>query len=231
MRRQVRQECGFGCVKCGLAIAQYEHIDPPFAEAKVHDPQKIALLCGACHDRVTRGVWSKDLVLSARNSPITFRQGFAKDAFDFSNPFELLVGDSHFQNIHCIIRTGTGEEWFTIDPPEASDAPPQISAKFFGTSGLPELEIMKNEWRCSTGIWDLKISGAVMEIRSSPQQVMLRLCARPPHGLEIQYLNMIFGHTGIIVEHDGTVRLLTKGTEIKMNRSDVKNANAVFSLP
>ncbi len=231
MKRQIRQECGFGCVKCGLAIAQYEHIDPPFAEAKDHDPQKMALLCGSCHDRVTRKIWSKDLVLSARQSPITFRQGFAKDAFDFINPFELFLGDSHFQDIHCIVRRNTGEEWFTIDPPEASDAPPQISAKFFGPSGLLELEIVKNDWRCSTGIWDLQISGPVMEIRSSPEKVMLRLQARPPHGLEIQYLNMIFGNTGIIVENDGTVRLLINGTEIKMNRSHVINANAVFSLP
>ena len=70
-----------------------------------------------------------------------------------------------------------------------------------------------------------------MEIRSSPEKVMLRLQARPPHGLEIQYLNMIFGNTGIIVENDGTVRLLIKGTEIKMNRSYVKCADAIFSLP
>jgi len=47
IKRQVRQECGFGCVVCGLAIATYEHIDPPFKTAKDHDPSKIAYLCGS----------------------------------------------------------------------------------------------------------------------------------------------------------------------------------------
>ena len=34
--RAVRQECGFGCVICGVALIQYEHFDPEFAEAREH---------------------------------------------------------------------------------------------------------------------------------------------------------------------------------------------------
>lgn len=216
---------------CGLAIAQYEHIDPPFTGAKVHDPQKIALLCGACHDRVTRGFWSKAKVISARKSPITFIRGYAKDAFDFRDPFDLMVGNNRFHDIRCVIRKGTGEEWFTIEPPEAPDAPPRISAKFFGPSGLPELEIVQNEWRCSTGVWDLQVSGPTMEVRSTCHQVMLRLRAKPPHGLEIQYLNMVFHGTGIIIESDGSVRLIISDTEIRIGGSDVTGADAVFRIP
>jgi hypothetical protein len=218
-------------VICGLAIAQYEHIDPPFAEARIHDPRNIALLCGTCHDRVTRGLWSKDRVLLARKSPITFNQGFSKDAFDFRNPFDLFVGNSCFRDIRCIVRKGNSEEWFTIEPPEATDAPPRLSAKFFGPSGLPELEIVRNEWRCSTGVWDLRISGPTIEVLSMRNQVMLRLKARPPNGLEIQYLNMIFHDAGIVVESNGTVCLTIAGTNIRMRGSDVTTADAVFSLP
>jgi hypothetical protein len=231
VRRLVRQECGFGCVICGLAIAQYEHIDPPFAEAKAHDPKNIALLCGGCHDRITRGIWSKERVILARKSPITFSQGFSRDAFDFRDPFDLFVGNSRFRDIRCIVRKETGEEWFTIEPPEAPDAPPRISAKFFGISEIPELEIVQNEWRCSTGIWDLRISGPKLEVRSTRNQVKLRLEAMPPHGLKIQYLNMTFHETGIIVESDGTIRFTIAGTEIRMSNSDVNSADAVFSLP
>lgn len=64
-----------------------------------------------------------------------------------------------------------------------------------------------------------------------PHQVMLRLKAMPPHGVEIQYLNMIFHGTGVIVETDGAVRLIISGTEIRMGGSDVTRADAVFSLP
>jgi hypothetical protein len=231
IRRQVRQECGFGCVICGLAITQYEHIDPTFADAKFHDPKKIALLCGTCHDHITRGTWSKDYVLRARRNPKTFQQGCARDAFDFRNPFHLFVGDSHFQNVRCIVRKSSGEEWFTVEPPEAPEGPPRLTAKFFCSKGLVELEILQNEWFCPTGVWDLKVEGPVIEVRSAPREIVLRLKAKPPHGLEIQRLKMLFKGTGIEVKNDGTTRLVVNGTEIEMNTSEVSNADAIFTVP
>ena|SRR5262245_8258957 len=58
----VRRLSKFGCVRCRNAIYQYEHIDPQFADARVHDPHVICLLCGSCHDRVTRGQVSKKTI-------------------------------------------------------------------------------------------------------------------------------------------------------------------------
>ena len=62
---QVRSECGFGCVVCGNAVYEYEHIDPPFAEAKQHEAARIALVCGGCHSPKTRGFTSADLIKAA----------------------------------------------------------------------------------------------------------------------------------------------------------------------
>lgn len=231
IRRRVRQECGFGCVICGLAIAQYEHIDPSFADATAHDPEKIALLCGSCHDRVTRDVWSKEKVLKARITPKTFVQGYARDAFDFKAPFDLYFGDNCFADVRCIVRKSNGDEWFSIEAPEAAEAPPRLSAKFFGPNGQPELEIYQNEWRCSTGVWDLQVSGSIIEVRTAPRRVMLRLKARPPHGLEMQYLNMVFQDTGILIDEHGTVFIKVAGTQIQMKGSEVASADAVFNLP
>src|SRR5680860_323928 len=103
VKRQIRKECGFGCVICGGAFITYEHIDPTFAEAREHDPEKMTLLCGGCHFRVTKGIWSKEKVRSAKKAPITFKNGGAKDAFDFRDPFELFVGSNHFQDVGCIV--------------------------------------------------------------------------------------------------------------------------------
>jgi len=58
VKRTVRQACGFGCMVCGEAIYEYEHIDPEFAEAKEHSPDAIGLLCPTCHARVTRRLYS-----------------------------------------------------------------------------------------------------------------------------------------------------------------------------
>ncbi|WP_454063830.1 hypothetical protein [Candidatus Nitrospira salsa] len=216
---------------CGVAFVQYEHIDPPFSEAKIHDPRNITLLCGTCHDRVTRGMWSKKRVLQSRKSPITFKNGFARDAFDFCDPFELFVGNSHFQDVRCIVRNSSGEEWFTIEPPEASEAPPRISAKFYGLSGNLDLEIIRNEWRCSTNIWDIKIQGSSIEVYCKPKQTTLKLEAKPPHGLKIQYLNMTLQGTGIVVENDGSTRIFVNRSELKMSSTQVINADAIFRLP
>ena len=60
---------------------------------------------------------------------------------------------------------------------------------------------------------------------------MLRLKARPPHGLQILYLDMLLGDAGILVSPNGAVRLTVAGTVIELKASDVKVADAIFSLP
>lgn len=233
VRRQIRKECGFGCVICGGAFITYEHIDPTFAEAREHNPEKMTLLCWGCHGRVTKGVWSKEKVRSAQKAPITFKNGCAKDALDILNPFEIFVGSNHFKNVSCIVRKGSGEEWFTIEPPEDSQAPPRINAKFYGPDGLPDLEITGNEWTCSTDVWDLQTEGNRIEVYKAKRQLMLRLIAKPPHGLEIQYLKMFFQDTGIQVECDGKVRIYLKGRKLdfEMQGSNITNADSVYVVP
>jgi hypothetical protein len=80
-------------------------------------------------------------------------------------------------------------------------------------------------------VWDLRIRGRIIELYAEAHKIMLRLMVRPPHGLEINYLNMFFKDTGIVVNTDGTVSLTIAGTEITMKGSDMTNAEAVFSLP
>src|SRR5215204_3499084 len=68
-KRAVRQECGFGCVVCGCGIYQYEHIHPPWHAAREHLCPCIALLCGTCHEYVTRKFWPKSKIAAARLDP------------------------------------------------------------------------------------------------------------------------------------------------------------------
>jgi hypothetical protein len=80
IQRQIRQECGFGCVICGAAFYDYEHIEPEFADAREHNPAAMALLCGGCHARVTRKRLSKASVWAARKNPCCLQQGFNREA-------------------------------------------------------------------------------------------------------------------------------------------------------
>jgi hypothetical protein len=58
VKRAVRQRCGYGCVICGLSLYDYDHIDPPFEEAREHLPDDICLLCPTHHVRKSKGLIS-----------------------------------------------------------------------------------------------------------------------------------------------------------------------------
>ena len=47
--RQLRQEAGFGCCRCGYPIVQYHHIIP-YAEDHHFRPEDMMALCPNCHD-------------------------------------------------------------------------------------------------------------------------------------------------------------------------------------
>jgi hypothetical protein len=83
LKREARQACGFGCVICGASIVEYEHFDPDFAEAREHNPARIALLCPSCHANVTRKFWPKEKVKTARLAPRCKQTNFSWGAFDF----------------------------------------------------------------------------------------------------------------------------------------------------
>ncbi|GAA3997406.1 hypothetical protein GCM10022211_03460 [Sphingomonas humi] len=56
VKREVRQSCQFGCVRCRASLYQYDHFDPEYADATEHAADGIALLCPTCHDLKTKGV-------------------------------------------------------------------------------------------------------------------------------------------------------------------------------
>lgn len=71
--------------KSWVAVCVYEHIDPEFKDAQEHDPACMALLCGGCHDRVTRGYLSKQTVSRCRKDPWCLSNGRCHDSFDVSD--------------------------------------------------------------------------------------------------------------------------------------------------
>jgi hypothetical protein len=224
----VRRECGFGCVICGLAIAQYEHFDPPFKDAGAHDPAGIALLCGGCHDKKTHGFWSASKVAEARRDPITFKNGYARDALDLQSPFVLRIGSSSFEDVSTIVRTREGEYWFQIEEPEAETAPIRLSVVFFDRDGRPSLEIQENEWRCFTGQWDTQVKGKTITVRHGPGNIVLELVAEPRHGIHLTRLAMQKGDLGISVERNGRLTLTRAGGTTTFEEVQAMGADAIF---
>lgn len=192
VRRKVRQRDGFGCVKCGSAFYQFDHLGIEFAEADLHDPDKIILLCGACHDRKNRKNLSTETLLGHARSPQCKKQGFSSGAFDVGQTFpQVVLGNLTVNSSHVLIEVN-GEEVFSIKPPELKYGPYRINAKFYNKKGRLTLEIIDNETRAAVTNWDVVVKGPRIIIQSQLREFDLVIRSEPPHRLVVERLDMSY---------------------------------------
>jgi hypothetical protein len=212
IKRQVRQACGFGCVICGASIIDYEHVDPPFAEAQKHDPNQMTLLCPQHHAKVTRGFLSKDSLTAAMGDPFCKKSGYTSELLDIgkSDPVIVFGGVKTFA---CPIPIAVqGVPLFEVKEAEEDGSPFRLSANFSNARGNPSLAIVDNEWRAFGTNWDVEVTGGTIIIRDSPKHVSLKLVAQPPTGIVIDELDMylngyrFLGSPGELVFQDPTGR-------------------------
>jgi SEC-C motif len=231
VKRQVRQTCGFECVCCGLAIVTYEHIDPEFHNAESHDPDKMALLCGNCHGRVTRGFWSKEKIKEARRDPFCIRQGKCHDAFDIGQQdLTVWIGTVKVVNIETILRVDE-TILLSIEPPEQAGSPYRLSGEFYDDSGNPLFRISRNEWFGETSNWDIECIGGKVIIRSQFSLLTLQILCNPPNGIIIEKMNMSFRGTRFISDgYELRVKGHDKGIVIISGREIVAHSEGCVAL-
>lgn len=223
IKREIRQRCGFGCVNCGNAVYQYEHVDPPFSDAKIHDPSCIVLLCGGCHDRVTRGILSKETIKLKSSNPKCVEQGFSFGPFDLGliEP-EILVGTLKSKGVKTLIRV-LGDDVLSIKRPESEGLPFLISANLSDRDGNAILRIEDNEWITTTENWDVEIIGTNITIRKQLGDIVLSLRSEPPGKLVIERLEML--HRGVIIsakENDSIEVVTRSGQHLKSKKTEIE---------
>lgn len=190
VKREVRQNCGFGCVVCGLSIYEYEHIDPSYSEAKEHDPKRIALLCPQCHAKVTRGFMSKESVKDALNKPYCKSTGFSNEFFDFGTAHpQIVFGGVTLKNCNIPIQV-KDVPLFEIKAPEENGGPFLLSAHFYNSRGEEHLVIEDNEWKVANWNWDVETVGGAITIKDRPRHIALKLRADPPRGIVVEKVDM-----------------------------------------
>lgn len=193
VKRKIRQECGFGCVVCGNAIYEYEHIDPPFANAKSHDSDKMALLCGACHGYVTRKFWSKQKIIEARCAPWSIKNGHAHFLMDASSFAErqIKIGKTLLIDPDETVISAFGEPVLIIRSPEDNNSPIRVSALFRNTAGEIIFQIDDNEVSINEDSWDVNTEGGRVIVRERSRKIALQLVVNPDSIFEIQKLDMM----------------------------------------
>lgn len=191
VKREVRQRCGFGCVVCGLAIIQYEHVAPEFHEAKEHDPEKITALCGACHDKVTRGVWSKEKIIRHNDNPKCVSDGYAADFFDIGETLPMVVfGSTEWKDTPTIIEA-FGQTILGLSLDDDSGLV-QISGIFHNDEDQEIFRIDNNEWKGSTDNFDIDVIGSTLTIRKENRKIALKIRVEPPNVFIVEEIDMVF---------------------------------------
>lgn len=201
-KARIRKECSFGCVMCGLGVYDYAHLDPPFAQARVHDPARMALLCSNHHralDKTKR--LSLESVLAARENPKCKEDGFSRDILDCgSGEFSAILGGAWFFGCRVLL-TAFGKDLLAIAPPEAPGAPNRLNALFCDRSGATTCEIVNNEIRAMADNWDVVAEGDTLQIRSGPRQIALELITLPGVGIRVERLDMYYAGARIVCKN------------------------------
>jgi len=194
IRREVRQRSKFGCVICRRGFYQYEHIDPPFGDAREHDPERICCLCGSCHDSVTRGQLSKQMIKSAYISiqelsldkvdppigPLDFHDGNA----------ELLIGGLLYSPAVRTVLRYHKRDLIRVSPGKRVSEPGTISAVFTDDLGSVVLSLEENEWVGSLNTWDIEIVSQRITVRREKGSIVLQLRLDPPGRVVVERLDM-----------------------------------------
>lgn len=218
IKREVRKRCGFGCVICGKAIAQYEHFDPEFADATEHSALGITLLCGGCHDNVTRKFWSKEKVRMHNAKPLCIERGHAIDAFDISTNHPVIrIGPTAWIDTWNVLEV-MGEQVLSIKPPEESGGPYLLSGRLSDDSASDLLIIEDNEWRAPSAQWDCEVEGRTVTIRRKLGEILLSLEVMPGIGVDIKRLNLAFNGARLYGSGDNFTAEAPDGSKISMKQ-------------
>jgi hypothetical protein len=188
---EVRRRSKFGCVVCRCAIYQYEHIEPDFADAKQHQVENICLLCGSCHDRVTRGRLSKKLIRD-KYDEVQHSDAIGRpfEELDLStNSISVVIGTATFEHTKCLIRIN-GEDILAITPAQDGVGFPTLNGIFYDKSGNESFRITENVWEGPLDCWDIEIVGTSVKIRSEKDQISLCFVVAPPNQVSITKLDM-----------------------------------------
>lgn len=205
MRRQLRKEVNFACPICGSIPLQCHHI----LSRCVNNPSHMIMLCGRCHDNVTKGGITeeelyelKERLKSVKRTPVRGK---------------LAVGT----NVTIVKLGGTFFENFPI-PLMVDDVPlikigvssgnVLFSAFFFGPKDELIAKVEENEWiileevKDIDRIWNIKQEEKKLKILYKPRGHNI--------GLEISSFNELD-----VIEITG--RLCFRGVTVRMTRKSM----------
>lgn len=177
IKLQVRKECGFGCVICGLPIFEYDHIEE-FSVVKEHTVENLALLCSNHHTEKTTKKLSKDLVKYKRLNPFNRdKNNVSGLKFQPNKILNVIMGGTSMQtltrynhNFCCVWINGFS--FFTI---HFTDGWYSFSLCLTDRYGAVKLFVDNGELSFSKNIYDFQYISNKIKIQDESENVILEM--------------------------------------------------------
>jgi len=172
-KKQIRQEAGFGCCRCGCEIIQYHHLNPNSNKAKDG-----MALCPGCHDMATRGAMPKYEQLEYKKNPYNIMQGYSKGRL-IINPGTitfLFIGHNTIEPFgEIIVVNGESLLGITFN----ANGSIELSLKLYDENDNLIMEILNNEWMSGDYFaWDIEVSYQWLKIRRKKREYILQIDTR-----------------------------------------------------
>ncbi len=150
-RADIRQACGFACVRCGVTI--YRYLGLP-------DGPGATLLCPTCHVLVEEGRLTPSQVHSFHSNPVVRQRHFARDRLPFAAELpQLVIGGTRLLRDTPIPLTLEGEPILMFAPPRRISGAIRISVRLGDAEGRAQQVIDGNEWKPADNSWQFLLRG------------------------------------------------------------------------
>ncbi len=201
IRKQVRRRCKFGCVVCGKAIWTYEHIDPPFSDARVHDPTKITLLCGHHQLESSKGLLSKKSIQEFDANPMGSRRGYVDAIFDLNGKVpSLVLGTNKLGLKPGQVFSINGLPILKIEHPERKSRKWRLSGIFYGEKNQKLCYIDRNELRLLAHNYDIVQISRRFCISNINGDRIFELEINPPDELIVKFMKLTLDGDEVLVD-------------------------------
>lgn len=175
VKRQLRQEAGFGCCVCGLPIIQYHHIVPQ-SQDQHNRPDDMMVLCPNHHDAVTKGAVPEEEQRAQKAAPLNIQRGLAQGVLKMNQSYCAVTFGSCQMVGDAVAIIIDGEPLLSLG---VEDGRLTISAALYGQSREVLATINENEWTAGQpGAWDLEADWQRLTVRQKAGELTLRLDAR-----------------------------------------------------
>jgi hypothetical protein len=189
IKRAVRQQCGFGCVICGLPLVEYDHL-VPWNEVQTHVADNLVLLCDRHHREKTVDLLPVEQVRAARAHPRNLQTGA-------STPYELNYGGLRCEadigsNLHIWPEMHDGLTTVPLlidDTPivmfRLEDSQLLLTVQLFDHNNELLVQILDNELVFSAEQWDVEFAGRSLTVRHAPHNIFVGMIFEPPNRVVI----------------------------------------------